>query len=581
MSKVRVTFTEKIFIDDHTITYHGVMIPLYGLLDYFIDIYYLQVVQPDVKLYYELKFKNGLSIDQKLRLIAETDRGRLIIKEFSEFGTNASMAEVKRRFVPDWYIHPNGPVSSLTTGNHSYSEYYYLPLDDQEKWKRYVGTLPPSVPLFVSLFKDTTNVLTRIISRSPSRSPSRSRSPSVDRDGSGAGMASTAAIVGGFVRDAGEITSPLRTEADNISLAFDQISLEEIIELQTEKPIAKKEITVEEAQKEPLPTEPTEALAGDTKNLEPPPYAKTPENIPKQEDLDPIFKDIDPNSESEKDLPNYEESVGPEIVEQLPAPYNIKKFVENILKINYEMTKADMHSLSVSESLQKYLPKGFTQSLDITAYRNDIVKAYIQFVSNIPYRYSSYSVLISVYKIMEGILNSAHNRKDIPKYKKEFVDSLEYLLPKNFEKYLTSVEQEEARRQAKEDLSAREQELAEIKSGRKAQAKALKLLDDVLLGAEQIGSTLNLRGETPDFTKLPPLNNAHNMATVLQILAHSRNGEIVKVMKHYNISLAGAGNRADYAAKLKIYMTSLNIEFSTEIINNFTLGPGKGITYFT
>ena len=122
MSKVRVTFTEKIFIDDHTITYHGVMIPLYGLLDYFIDIYYIQVVQPDVKLYYELKFKNGLSIDQKLRLIAETDQGRLIIREFSEFGTNASMAETKRRFVPDWYIHPNSPRSSLTTGNHSYSE---------------------------------------------------------------------------------------------------------------------------------------------------------------------------------------------------------------------------------------------------------------------------------------------------------------------------------------------------------------------------------------------------------------------------------------------------------------------------
>lgn len=127
----------------------------------------------------------------------------------------------------------------------------------------------------------------------------------------------------------------------------------------------------------------------------------------------------------------------------------------------------------------------------------------------------------------------------------------------------------------------REQELAEIKSGKRAQAKAIKLLEDVIPGAQQIGPTLDLRGDTPDFAKLPPLNNAHNMATVLQILAHSRNPDIIKVMKHYKIPLTGAGNREDYTAKIRMYMTDLKIKNTTEVINNFTLGSGKGITYFT
>ena len=188
---------------------------------------------------------------------------------------------------------------------------------------------------------------------------------------------------------------------------------------------------------------------------------------------------------------------------------------------------------------------------------------------------------MSIYKIMNGILSHSHNRKDIPKYKKEFIDSLEYLLPINFEKYLTSEELEEARQQAKEDLSAREKELSVRKDIKKAQTKAIKLLEEVIPEAEQIGPTLNLQSDTPNYAKLPPLNNAHNMATVLQILAHSRNGDIIKVMKHYDISLSGAGNRNDYTAKLKIYMTGLNIKDTAEVINNFTLGSGKGIKYFT
>ena len=181
------------------------------------------------------------------------------------------------------------------------------------------------------------------------------------------------------------------------------------------------------------------------------------------------------------------------------------------------MTNADMHPLTVSENFKRYLPQGFLQSLEVHEYRRDVLNAYIQFVADIPYRYSSYPVLVSISKVMNEILNSAHERKDIPKYKQEFIDSLEYLLPKNFDKYLTETEQEEIRRQAKEDLTARENELAERKNAKKDHAKAIKLLNDVLPGAKKIGPTLNLRSQAPNFAKLPPLNNAHNMATVLQM----------------------------------------------------------------
>ena len=67
MSKVRVTFTEKFALENYgVVTYNGVMIPLYGLIDKFIEIFYIEVVPEDVKMFYELKFKNKLTIEQKL-----------------------------------------------------------------------------------------------------------------------------------------------------------------------------------------------------------------------------------------------------------------------------------------------------------------------------------------------------------------------------------------------------------------------------------------------------------------------------------------------------------------------------------
>ena len=69
----------------------------------------------------------------KLRLIAETYEGRRRIKEFSSFGTNISFAEKQLRFVPDWYIFANGPITKYILGNNAYGEFYYDPLTEDDK----------------------------------------------------------------------------------------------------------------------------------------------------------------------------------------------------------------------------------------------------------------------------------------------------------------------------------------------------------------------------------------------------------------------------------------------------------------
>ena len=218
-----MTFTEKFALENYgAVTCHGVMIPLYGLVDKFIQIFYIEVVPEDVKMFYELKFKNKLTIDQKLRLIAETYSGRLQIREFSSFGTNISFAEKQLRFVPDWYISANGPITKYILGNNSYSEFYYEPLTEDDKWTRYFGIIPKTVPLITSLFNRTSKVMGRLITGipiAPAPPPVRESSSRFNRHdpGGGAGPGSalrhaTPPASPAHTIDAGEISSPLIRE---------------------------------------------------------------------------------------------------------------------------------------------------------------------------------------------------------------------------------------------------------------------------------------------------------------------------------------------------------------------------------
>ena len=306
-----------------------------------------------------------------MRLIAETDQGRLIIKEFSKFGTNASFAETKQRFVPDWYIHPNGPISSLTTGNHSYSEYYYLPLNSEERWKRYVGTLPPSVPLFVSLFQQTSNVLARIVGApssvgSDGSGGSSGGTGSGGSSGSGSGSSSAtssassstsskslSSIDGCLTTHAREISSPLRTKAAEVpklpteadieaAKIFEQTSIGELFTvgdpldpgplapqseseiLTTEEVISKKDLPDIEG---PLDT--TEYSTPPDSPLNP--YGDSP----------PTYSDhkkdvlVQYNPDEIEEVPAYKEIATGEIGTSLTQPYNVKEFMKNVLTIRY------------------------------------------------------------------------------------------------------------------------------------------------------------------------------------------------------------------------------------------------------
>ena len=527
MSKIRVTFTEKFFIIDHTVTYHGVLIPLYGLLDEFINIYYIGIVADDVKLYY----KNNLTIEQKLRLIAETDRGRLIIKEFSEFGTNASFAETKRRFVPDWYINPNGPISSLTNGNHSYSEYYYLPLNSEERWKRYVGTLPPSVPLFVSLFQQTSNVIARIISRSPSVSISRSPSPGPDP-----GSASLSAD-GSLTVDAGEIRSPLRVPQSptdyekRAALAFDQASIGIDIAPQSESEIL---ITEEVISKKDWPED---------LELSAPPYEDFPPAPPSYGDhKKDVLVRYKPSSREE--IYGYREIATDEIGTYLTEPYNVKEFMKNALSIQYVKTEHEIYELVKDRNFQKYFPSNFDfkDRSDIDAFRHHVVKAYIRLVSSLGYKYADFNNLNQLVDVQRRYFHDQdpENIKDqIASYN---VSDDEKLI----EYELTPEQIESQKKLIAEDIKTEEARIKHEITEKNESATADRILSESIGSAKiyarkflkliAANKELEANKRDPKPIKLmysPKLNSPADMGDLINLIKHGSLTEIKELWKAY------------------------------------------------
>ena len=563
MSKIRVTFTEKFFIIDHTVTYHGVLIPLYGLLDEFINIYYIGIVADDVKLYY----KNNLTIEQKLRLIAETDRGRLIIKEFSEFGTNASFAETKRRFVPDWYINPNGPISSLTNGNHSYSEYYYLPLNSEERWKRYVGTLPPSVPLFVSLFQQTSNVIARIISRSPSVSISRSPSPGPDP-----GSASLSAD-GSLTVDAGEIRSPLRTEMPQsptdyekrAALAFDIAPQSESEILITEEVISKKD------------------WPEDLELSAPPSYGDHKKDVL-----------VRYNPDFQENLPAYSEIATGVIGTALTEPYNVKEFMKNALSIQYVKTEHEIYKLVKDRNFQKYFPSNFDfkDRSDIDAFRHHVVKAYIRLVSSLGYKYADFNNLNQLVDVQRRYFHDQdpENIKDqIASYNVSDNEKLiEYeLTPEQIESQkkliAEDIKTEEARIKheitEKNESATADRILSEsIDSAKIYARKFLKLIAD--------NKELEPNKRDPKPIKLmysPKLNSPKDMGDLINLIKHGSLKEIKELWKaYYDEPIPSSKTlRSQIGEYIKEKLYEMNKPNTKHLIDKFDIGTSGGWTAFT
>ena len=567
MSKIRVTFTEKFFIEDHTVIYHGVLIPLYGLLDEFIDIYYIDVVSDEVKLFYERKFKNNFTIEQKLRLIAETDRGRLIIKEFSEFGTNASFAETKRRFVPDWYINPNGPISSLTNGNHSYSEYYYLPLNSEERWKRYVGTLPPSVPLIASLFQKTSGVIARIISRDTT--PVRDSTPDRDSRDSTPDRGSLSTAYGGdgsLTVDAGEIRSPLRTPAPSeYDTADERTPIASPTELADIAPQSESEIltTVEEIKDW----------------YEPEPPGDFPPNL--QGDFPPAYED------SKKDIlvaftptevevnREYEDLNKGAIKSLLTPPSTVINFMQNALNIKYIKTDDEVRRLLDDPTLRKFLPKNFDDSEDMNLIRSQTVRAYTRLVVSLGYTYAKLSnlreLLAVQYKYLSPLSEEAI-KTQVKEFTKQLPDfsSIKYKLsPKEIEeqKALVTKELIAEEQQIKGKEEATKTLTQSVGLAKITAAKLLKLIED----KQEIKLTF-----------CPQLTSTDNLAIILTMMSKGNISEIKKLCRVYNITVPSSiTSRKEIGEHIRTEFGKINLKGGKYILANFKIGDSGGWGGFT
>ena len=568
MSKIRVTFTEKFFIEDHTVTYHGVLIPLYGLLDEFIDIYYIDVVSDEVKLFYERKFKNNFTIEQKLRLIAETDRGRLIIKEFSEFGTNASFAETKRRFVPDWYINPNGPISSLTNGNHSYSEYYYLPLNSEERWKRYVGTLPPSVPLIASLFHQTSNVIARIISRSSSRSTSRDSTP--DRSSEGTRRSSrdstpdrgSLSTDGRLTVDAGEIRSPLRTVDTDYETADDLTPLASPTgELADIAPQSESEILITEEviSKKDLPSDP-EPLAPPLEPLAPPPsYDDSKKDIlvaftPTEVELNREYDDINTGA----------------IKELLTTPSTIINFMQNALNIQYLKTDEEVRRLVNEPNFRKFLPKNFNDSEDIGVIRSQAVKAYTRLVVSLGYTYANLRNLKEYLTVQLKYL-SPLSEEAIKAQVKEFSKK-----PPDFSSIKYKLTPEEIEAQKKLVVKELIDEEAQIKGVE----NATRIISQTVTSAKTYAAKLLPLAKSKDIklTFCPQLISPENFGVLINLINNGTVPEIIELCKAYDITIP-AGTKRE-AIKGLIIPELSKIKYSKYLLEKLNLGEQGSWTRF-
>ena len=566
MSKVRVTFTEKFFIEDHTITYHGVLIPLYGLLNEFIDIYYIDIVSDDVKLYYERKNKNGLSIEQKLRLIAETDRGRLIIKEFSEFGTNASFAETKRQFVPDWYINPNGPISSLTNGNHSYSEYYYLPLSSEERWKRYVGTLPPSVPLFVSLFQKTSNVIARIISRSSPRPTSRDstprRSPTPDRG--------SLATDGSLTVDAGEISSPLRTVDTDYETADDMTPIASPIALHpfdSGPPQSESEILITEEVLKDWPEDPKPDPDGDPDGDFPPnPDGDFPPSYDdSKKDILIAFgpTDVEINSE-------YADINKGAIKALLTTPSTIINFMQNALNIQYLKTDDEVKRLIDEPNFRKFLPKNFNDSEDMGVIRSQAVKAYTRLVVSMGYTYANLRNLKEYLTVQFKYFNPL-SAEAIKTQVKEFSNK-----PPDFSsiKYkLTPKEIEKQKELVIKELNDEEEQIKGIEDANKILTQSV---DPAKTYATKFLKIFDL-GQEIKLSNCPQLISPERLGVLLKLFSKGNVSEIKKLCDVYDISVpSGISLRRDIGEHIKTKLSKMNLKGSKYLIASFNIGTSGG-----
>ena len=446
--------------------------------------------------------------------------------------------------------------------------------------------MPPSVPLFVSLFKDTTDVLARIISRSPSKS----RSPSVDRDsgsgdeGSGGAKGSSpapsGAIDGGFTRDAGEISSPLvssslrlseakteklPTDADKAAaLAFDQASLEKLSEMrptsETEEVISKKD----------LPEDLPEDFHEDSRPPDSPPT------------YDDSKKDvlIRYNPDSKENVPAYDEIATGEIGTALTPPYNIKEFLKNVLSIQYVKTEHEIYELVKDRNFQKYFPKNFDfeDHSDIDEFKSHVVRAYIRLVSSIGYRYADFHNLKQLFDVQRGYFKYQNPQQIKDQVVAFNAESYDYSL---IEHELTSKQIERQKELVEEDLKREEDQISfELKEKGEA-ATATRILREIVSSAQTYAKKLLPLYNNNEPIKMmycPQLNSPESMGELLNLITNGSVAEIKELCKAYEIDIPSSKNtRPVIGEYLREKLSEMKKPNTKHLINKFEIGESPPI----
>ena len=94
-----------------TKTYHGVLVPLYGLTDFALDLIFKQMYLKNQAL--PIDFNGTPDRATKIKFIVSTPEGRYLLSQYRKKDTGIYAASKGlKTYVPDWYINKEGPIEN-------------------------------------------------------------------------------------------------------------------------------------------------------------------------------------------------------------------------------------------------------------------------------------------------------------------------------------------------------------------------------------------------------------------------------------------------------------------------------------
>ena len=152
-----------------TRTYHGVLVPLYGLNDFALNLIFKHVFRKNKALLTDFNgqvLADGLpqGRETKLKYIASTPEGRYLLSQYRKKDTGIYAAsQGLKTYVPNWYINKEGPIENqYTTNCDIYSSYLHKPLSRDEFRDRFSEGAYKPTPLINRVFFGTSYSFARL-----------------------------------------------------------------------------------------------------------------------------------------------------------------------------------------------------------------------------------------------------------------------------------------------------------------------------------------------------------------------------------------------------------------------------------